>query len=58
MGYNLIGEKLDLDTLKTSSIGVSGWLVSVTDMLPELVSFGVAVATLIYLVIKIKKELK
>jgi hypothetical protein len=49
---------MDLDTLKTSSIGFSGWLVSITDMLPEIVSFGVAVATLVYLIIKIKKELK
>ena len=58
MGRNLIGEELDLDTLKTGTIGVSGWLVSITDMLPELVSFEVAVATLVYLIIKIKKELK
>tara|TARA_R110000824_G_scaffold378373_1_gene569905 strand:- start:341 stop:490 length:150 start_codon:yes stop_codon:yes gene_type:complete len=49
---------LDLDTLKTSTIGVSGWLVSITNWLPELMSFGVAFATLIYLIIKIKKELK
>ena len=49
---------MDLDTLKTGSIGFGGWLVSITDMLPELVSFGVAVATLVYLIIKIKKELK
>ena len=49
---------MDLDTLKTGTIGVSGWLVSITDMLPEFVSFGVAVATLVYLIIKIKKELK
>ena len=58
MGRNLIGEELDLDTLKTGTIGISGWIVSITDMLPELVSFGVAVATLVYLIIKIKKELK
>ena len=58
MGRNLIGEELDLDTLKTGSIGFGGWLVSITDMLPEIVSFGVAVATLVYLIIKIKKELK
>ena len=58
MGYNLIGEKLDLDTLKTSSIGFSGWLVSITNWLPELISFGVAFATLVYMIIKIKKELE
>ena len=51
-------KKLDLDTLKTSTIGVSGWLVSITNWLPDIVSFGVAFATLIYLIIKIKKELE
>jgi len=48
---------LDLDTLKTSTIGFSGWIVSITNWLPEAVSFGVALATLVYLIIKIKKEL-
>ena len=40
-----------VDTLKTSGVGVSGWL-------PELVSLMVGIATLVYLVVKIRKELK
>ena len=47
-----------LDTLKTSGIGVSGWWLSVSGWLPGLVSLMVGMATLIYLIIKIKKELK
>ena len=47
-----------LDTLKTSGIGVSGWWLSVSGWLPGLVSLMVGIATLLYLIIKIKKELK
>ena len=46
-----------LDTLKTEGIGISGWWLSVSGWLPELVSLGVGVATLVYLIIKIRKEL-
>tara|TARA_Y100000296_G_C5034510_1_gene186578 strand:- start:68 stop:226 length:159 start_codon:yes stop_codon:yes gene_type:complete len=45
------------DTLKTSGVGVSGWWLSVSGWLPEVVSLGVGIATLLYLVIKIRKEL-
>ena len=47
-----------IDTLKTEGIGLGGWWLSISGWLPELVSLGVGVATLVYLVIKIKKELK
>ena len=47
-----------IDTLKTEGIGLGGWWLSISGWLPGLVSLGVGVATLVYLVIKIKKELK
>ena len=46
-----------MDTLKTEGIGISGWWLSVSGWLPEIVSLGVGVATLVYLIIKIRKEL-
>ena len=46
------------DTLKTTGAGMSGWGVSISGWLPEVVSLGVGVATLLYLTIKIYKELK
>ena len=47
-----------IDTLKTTGAGVSGWWLSVSGWLPEVISLSVGVATLIYLIIKITKELK
>ena len=47
-----------LDTLKTTGAGVSGWWLSISGWLPEVVSLGVGIATLLYLIIKIYKELK
>ena len=47
-----------IDTLKTTGAGVSGWWLSIRGWLPEIVSLGVGIATLIYLIIKIYKELK
>jgi len=47
-----------IDTLRTTGAGVSGWWLSVSGWLPEVVSLLVGVATLLYLVIKISKELK
>ena len=47
-----------IDTLKTEGIGLGGWWLSISGWLPELVSLGVGIATLVYLLIKIKKELK
>ena len=47
-----------VDTLKTTGAGVSGWWLSISGWLPEVVSLGVGFATLVYLIIKIYKELK
>jgi len=47
-----------LETLKTESIGISGWWLSVSGWLPELVSLSVGIATFVYLIVKIRKELK
>jgi len=47
-----------IDTLKTSGIGIGGWWLSISGWLPEVVSLLVGIATLIYLVIKIRKELR
>ena len=46
-----------IDTLKTSGIGMGGWWLSISGWLPEVISLLVGIATLVYLVIKIKKEL-
>ena len=46
-----------LDTLRTEGIGLGGWWLSISGWLPEVVSLSVGIATLIYLIIKIKKEL-
>ena len=46
------------ETLKTEGIGISGWWLSISGWLPGLISLSVGIATLIYLIIKIKKELK
>ena len=45
------------DTLKTSGVGIGGWWLSVNGWLPELGSLCVGIATLTYLIIKIRKEL-
>ena len=46
------------DTLKTSGVGMGGWWLSVSGWLPGVVSLSVGIATLLYLIIKIRKELK
>ena len=47
-----------LETIKTSFVGLGGFWLSLWSWLPEIVSLGVGIATLTYLIIKIKKELK
>ena len=47
-----------IDTLKTTGAGVSGWWLSVSGWLPDVISLLVGIATLCYLAIKISKELK
>ena len=47
-----------IDTLKTTSVGFSGFWVTLMGWLPDLISLGVGIFTLIYLGIKIKNELR
>ena len=47
-----------IDTLKTTGAGMGGFWISLWNWLPEVVSLSVGIATLVYLVIKIAKELK
>ena len=47
-----------IDTLNTSGAGLGGFWISMWGWLPDLVSLSVGLATLIYLIIKIGKELK
>jgi hypothetical protein len=47
-----------LDTLRTEGIGLSGWWLSISGWLPEVISLCVGIATLLYLVIKISKEIR
>ena len=47
-----------IDTVKTTTYGIGGFWLSLWDWLPEVVSLLVGIATLVYLVIKIYKELK
>ena len=46
------------ETLKTTGAGMGGFWISLWSWLPEVVSLSVGIATLVYLVIKIGKELK
>ena len=47
-----------VDTLKTTGAGMGGRWLSISGWLPEVISLMVGIATLVYLVIKIYKELK
>ena len=47
-----------VDTLKTTGAGMGGWWLSISGWLPEAVSLSVGIATLLYLVIKISKEIR
>ena len=46
-----------IDTLIVASAGAGGFTVMCLEWLPEIVRVSVGVATLVYLVLKIKKEL-
>lgn len=46
-----------VDTLKTTTAGISGFWLSMWTALPDIVSLAVGFATLIYLILKIKKEI-
>ena len=47
-----------IDTLKTTGAGIGGFWISIWTWLPEIVSLSVGIATIVYLVVKIRKELK
>ena len=46
-----------VDTLKTASVGTGGFMVQYINMVPEIVKVAVGVATVAYLIVKIKKEM-
>ena len=46
-----------IDTLKVASAGTGGFMVMCLEWLPEIVRVSVWVATLVYLALKIKREL-
>ena len=46
-----------IDTLKTTGAGIGGFWLSMWQALPDIVSLAVGLATLVYMVIKINKEL-
>ena len=46
-----------VDTLKTSTVGISGTMVSWMEIIPPVLSALTAIATLIYMILKIKHEL-
>ena len=47
-----------IDTLKTTGAGIGGFWLSLWSWLPDVISLGVGIATLVYLIIKIGKELQ
>ena len=47
-----------VDSLKTSSVGISGMVVTWMEWLPLVVRIAVGIATFVYLCVKIYKELK
>ena len=47
-----------IDTLKTAGVGGGGLAVQFMDMVPELVKVCVGIMTIIYLGVKVYKELK
>tara|TARA_Y100001951_G_C11097179_1_gene159968 strand:+ start:381 stop:530 length:150 start_codon:yes stop_codon:yes gene_type:complete len=47
-----------IDTLKTASVGGGGFVVQFLDMVPELVKVCVGLMTIVYLGMKVYKELK
>ena len=47
-----------IDTLKTTGAGIGGFWITLWTWLPEFVSLSVGIATIVYLIVKIKKELR
>ena len=48
----------NFDTFKTGGIGIGSWWLTVSGWLPDFVSVCVGISTVIYLMIKIYKEIK
>ena len=46
-----------IDTLKTTGAGISGFWLSMWEVLPDIVSLAVGLTTLVYMIVKLKKEL-
>ena len=46
------------DTLKTTAAATGGFWLSMWEMLPDIVSLAIGILTLVYLILKIKKEVK
>ena len=46
-----------IDTIKTAGIGAGGFITQFVAMLPDMVKVAVGIATTVYLVVKIKKEM-
>ena len=47
-----------IDTVKVTAAGMGGFWLSMWNALPDIISILVGMATLVYLGIKIKKEIK
>ena len=47
-----------IDTLKTTGAGIGGFWISLCTWHPEVVSLSVGIATIVYLIVKIRKELR
>ena len=45
-----------IDTLKTVGAGTGAYALTIWSILPDLISMGIGIMTLVYLGIKIKKE--
>ena len=58
MNQNKKKEKRVIDTLKTSCAGVGGFALTFMEWIPDVVRLGIAIATLAYMIVKIKKEMK
>ena len=46
-----------LDTLKTSCAGVGGLTLTFMEWLPDLVRLGIGIATLAYMIVKLRKDM-
>lgn len=46
-----------LDTLKTAAVGSGSFIMQFVGMVPDMVKVGVGIATILYLAVKIKKEM-